>query len=149
MLHSWVGNIRWRRDRLPAPIFLGFPCVSAGKEFACNVGDLSSIPGSGRSLEKEMATHYSVSMGSQKSDKKACLPWTRYCSWGDKFWRRERGKQTNTSEPIVLSRMNKNKSSLGYIAVKPQKIQSKGNLEIQQRKWSLVKDQQLRWEQTY
>ena len=56
---------------------------------------------------------------------------------------REENKQTNTSEPIVLSRMNKNKSSLGYIAVKPQKIQRKEDLEIQQRKWLLAKDQQL------
>ena len=29
--------------------FLGFPGVSDGKEFACNAGDSSSIPGSGRS----------------------------------------------------------------------------------------------------
>ena len=28
---------------------LGFPCGSAGKESACNVGDLRSIPGWGRS----------------------------------------------------------------------------------------------------
>ena len=28
---------------------LGFPCGSAGKESACNAGDLSSIPGLGRS----------------------------------------------------------------------------------------------------
>ena len=27
---------------------LGFPCGSAGKESACNVGDLGSIPGLGR-----------------------------------------------------------------------------------------------------
>ena len=26
------------------PVFLGFPCGSAGKESACNVGDLGSIP---------------------------------------------------------------------------------------------------------
>ena len=38
-----------RRDRLPTPIFLGFPCGSAGKESACNEGDLGSIPGLGRS----------------------------------------------------------------------------------------------------
>ena len=38
----------WRRDRLPTPVFLGFPCGSAGKESACNVGDLGSIPGLGR-----------------------------------------------------------------------------------------------------
>ena len=43
-------EVHWRRDRLPTPVFLGFPCGSAGKESACNVGDLGSIPGLGRSL---------------------------------------------------------------------------------------------------
>ena len=46
---SWVRKIPWRRDRLPTPVFLGFPCGSAGKEPACNMGDLGSIPGLGRS----------------------------------------------------------------------------------------------------
>ena len=46
---SWVGMIHWRRDRLPIPVFLGFPCGLAGKESACNVGKLRSIPGLGRS----------------------------------------------------------------------------------------------------
>ena len=45
---SWVGKIHWRRERLPTPVFLGFPCGSAGKESTCNVGDLRSIPGLGR-----------------------------------------------------------------------------------------------------
>ena len=36
------------RDRVPSPVFLGFPCGSPGKEFACNVGDLGLIPGLGR-----------------------------------------------------------------------------------------------------
>ena len=36
-------------DRLPTPLFLGFPCGSAGKESACNAGDLGSIRGLGRS----------------------------------------------------------------------------------------------------
>ena len=39
----------WRRDRLPTPVFLGFPGGSAGKESARIAGDLGSIPGSGRS----------------------------------------------------------------------------------------------------
>ena len=38
-----------RRDRPPIPVFLGFPGGSEGKESACNVGDLDSIPGLGRS----------------------------------------------------------------------------------------------------
>ena len=31
--------------------YWGFPCGSAGKESSCNVGDLGSIPGLGRSPE--------------------------------------------------------------------------------------------------
>ena len=47
---SWVGNIHWRRDRLPTPVlFLGFPCRLAGKESPFNAGDLGSFPGLGRS----------------------------------------------------------------------------------------------------
>ena len=37
------------KDRLPIPVFLGFPCGSAGKESACNAGDLGLIPRLGRS----------------------------------------------------------------------------------------------------
>ena len=46
---AWVRKIRWRRDRLPTPVFLGFPGGSAGKEPTCNVGDLGLIFGLGRS----------------------------------------------------------------------------------------------------
>ena len=41
-----------RRDRLPTPVFLSFSCGSAGKESACNAGDLGLIPGLGRSPEE-------------------------------------------------------------------------------------------------
>ena len=37
------------RDRLPTPVFLGFPAGSAGKESTCNADDLGSIPELGRS----------------------------------------------------------------------------------------------------
>ena len=36
---------------------MGFPDGSTGKESACNTGDADSIPGLGRSLKEEMATH--------------------------------------------------------------------------------------------
>ena len=36
-------------DKLPTPVFLGFPGGSDGKESACNGGDLGSILGSQRS----------------------------------------------------------------------------------------------------
>ena len=55
--------ILWRRDRLHTPVFLGFPCSSAGKESAHTVGDVGSIV---QSLgwedppEKGKATHSSI-----------------------------------------------------------------------------------------
>jgi len=60
-----------RRDRLPIPVFLGFPCGSAGKESACGVGDPGSIPELGRSPgeQKGYPLQYSGlknSMGSQR-----------------------------------------------------------------------------------
>ena len=47
--NSRVRKIPWRRDSLPTPLLLGFPCGSAGKESACTVGDPGWIPGLGRS----------------------------------------------------------------------------------------------------
>ena len=43
---SWVGKIPWRRDRLPASVFMGFSGDTDSKESACSVG----------SLEEGMAT---------------------------------------------------------------------------------------------
>ena len=42
-------EVHWRMDRLPTPVFLGFPCGSSGKESSCNAGDLGLISGLGRS----------------------------------------------------------------------------------------------------
>ena len=47
----WIGKISWKSDRLPTTVFLGFPGGLDGKESACNVGDLGSIPGLGRPPE--------------------------------------------------------------------------------------------------
>ena len=52
------GIIQYFFDRLI--LFMGFPGGSDSKAYACNAGDSGSIPGSGRSLEKEMATHSST-----------------------------------------------------------------------------------------
>ena len=40
--------------------YAGLPRWLSGKESTCNTGDMSLIPGLERSLEKEMATHYSI-----------------------------------------------------------------------------------------
>ena len=47
MQETLVQFLSWEdplgRDRLPTPVFLGFPCGSAGRESACNAGDLVLI----------------------------------------------------------------------------------------------------------
>ena len=60
-------------DRLPTPIFLGFPGGSAGQESTCNAEDLGLIPGLGRSLGegKGYPLQYSVLENSMDN------PWGR------------------------------------------------------------------------
>ena len=74
MLWVRAGRMRargsWHREsqaRLKSLCFLshilipdGFPGGSDGKESACNAGDVGSIPGLGRLLEKGMASHSSI-----------------------------------------------------------------------------------------
>ena len=43
-----VRKILWRMNRLPTPVFLGFPGGSAGKESPCNVGDSEFSPWVGK-----------------------------------------------------------------------------------------------------
>ena len=50
--YIYKRKIHWRRDRPPTPVFSGFPCGLAGKEAACNAGDLGINPGLGRSSEE-------------------------------------------------------------------------------------------------
>jgi len=65
-------------------ISLGFPSGSAGKESACNAGDLGSINGSGRSPGK----------GNGNPLQYSCLDRGVYSSWG----RRE----SDTTEQLTL-----------------------------------------------
>ena len=57
MQDTWVQSLGWEdpleKGRPPTPVFLGFPCGSAGRESSCNAGDLGLIPGLGRSPGKE------------------------------------------------------------------------------------------------
>ena len=55
-IHSTQKSVRRSKPRIEQ----SFPCSSVGKGPACNAGDLGSIPWSGRSLEKEMATQTSI-----------------------------------------------------------------------------------------
>ena len=60
---SWVRQIPWRRHRLLTPVFLGFLGGSAGKESACNAGDLGSILGWEDLMEKRKVNHPSLLAG--------------------------------------------------------------------------------------
>ena len=59
-LRELAGQTEGRVGILLLMINMGFHGRSDGKEFACNAGDLGSIPGLARSLGKEMATHSSI-----------------------------------------------------------------------------------------
>ena len=74
LVDSWVGKIHWRRDRLPTAVFLGFPCGSAGKESACNVRDLGSIPGLGRSSGEGKG--YPLQYSGMENSKGVTKSWT-------------------------------------------------------------------------
>ena len=51
---------RYRKHLPSAGMLSGFPCGSTGIESTCNVGDLGSVPGLGRSPGKGKATHSSI-----------------------------------------------------------------------------------------
>ena len=85
------------------PSLLGFPCDSAGKESACNVGDLGSIPGLGRSpgdgkgypLQYSWATL--VAQLVKKNPPAMWETWIWSSSWEDPL---EKGKATHS---IILA----------------------------------------------
>ena len=67
IFNPWVGKIPWGRNRLPTPVFLGFPGGSACKESTCNVGDLGLIPGLGRFPGEENS--YPLQYSAQENSK--------------------------------------------------------------------------------
>ena len=69
--NSWVGKIPWRRDRLPTPIFLGFPGGSDGKETISNAGDLGSFPELGRFLVERKGYPLQYSYLEKSMDRRA------------------------------------------------------------------------------
>ena len=93
----WVGKIHWRR--LSTPVFLGFPCDSAGKESACNAGNLDSIPGLGRSPGEGIGYPLQYSWAFLVTQLVKNLPamretWIRSLGWEDPL---EKGKATQSS----------------------------------------------------
>ena len=96
---SSIRKICWRRERLPTPVFLGFPCGSVGKESTCNAGDPGSIPELGWSPGegKGYPLQYSwASLVAQlgKNPPAMCETWVRSVGREDPL---EKGKATYSS----------------------------------------------------
>ena len=80
-------------------MWLGFPDSSVGKEFACNAGDPSSIPGSGRSAGEGTGYPLQCSWASFVAQLVKNLPamqetWVQSLGWKDPL---EKGKATHSS----------------------------------------------------
>ena len=81
------------------PNLLGFPGSSAGKESACNTGDFSSIPGSGRLPGEGIGYPLQYSWASQVAQMLKNLPamrktWVQSLAWEDSL---EEGMATHSS----------------------------------------------------
>ena len=61
---SWLRNF-----------IVGFPRWLCSKESTCQAGHMDSIPGSGRSLEKEMTPHSSILPGKSHGKRSLAGPW--------------------------------------------------------------------------
>ena len=99
----WAWPLDWE-DPLegawpPTPVFWGFPGGSAGKEFVCNVGDLGSIPGLGRSPgggHGHPLQYSGASLGAQMVKNLPAMweTWVRSLGWEDPL---EEGMATHCS----------------------------------------------------
>ena len=74
----------WKRDRLPTPVFLGFPGSSDGKESACNAGDLDLIPGICIFLYLDLA-FWDLFLNSQDLTQCSLKTWKKYIQ-GVNLW---------------------------------------------------------------
>ena len=73
LFDSWVGKILWRRDRLPIPVFQGFPLAQLIKNLPAMQETWVGSPGWKEHLEKGKATHCSVLAWR--------IPWSVAKSW--------------------------------------------------------------------
>ena len=98
---------RWRRERLPIPVFLSFPGGSAGKESVYNKGDLGSILRLGRSPGEGKGYPLQYSGLENSMD---CSPWCCH--------------ESDTTEQLSLCKVSQRKK-LTKIRVEINKIESK------------------------
>ena len=95
---SWVGKMACRRDRLPTPVFMGFPDSSDSKEFACSEGDLGLIPGLGRSPGGRHGNPLQCSCLENPQGQRSLAG---YSPWGRKESGTTEGLNTSTYAPFL------------------------------------------------
>ena len=104
-------------------IYMGFPDGSEVKASASNAGDLSSIPGSGRSLEKEMATHSSILAWR--------IPWTEEPDALQSMGSQRVGHDWATLLSTFMVNKNLNESFIKYMAAGENLVLTYRNFYIQ------------------
>ena len=119
----WVRMFPWRRDRLPTPVFLGFPSGSDSKEYACNVGDLGSIPGLGRSPGGGHCNPLQYSCLENPQGQRSLTP-----PWGHK--ESNVTKQLSTTQHQILSYSVTTQEPSLYIPLLPKKIRKVQEVQL-------------------
>ena len=107
-------------DRLPTPVFMGFPGGSDGKESACNAGDLGLIPGLGRSPGLGFPGRALKNPPANAGRHKRCEfdPWVRKIPWREGThssilaWRIPLTEESGRLQPIGSYRVGHNWSDL-------------------------------------
>ena len=90
---SWEDPLE--KDRLPTPVFLGFPGGSDSKESASNVGNL----GWEDPLEEGMATHSNILAWRIPRDRGA---WQATVHWVTKSWTRLSDYTHTQHSPLLI-----------------------------------------------
>ena len=93
-------RIPWRKDRVPTPVFLGFPGSPDGKESSCNTGDLSLICGLGRSPGRRHGNPLHSSCLENPHGQRSlagCSPWSH--------------KELNTTERLSIAEASQSPSN--------------------------------------
>ena len=97
-IHWIMGKITELQKKHLLLLHWGFPDSSVGKESACKAGDLSSIPGRGRSAREGIGYPLQYSWASLVAQLVKNLPtmwetWVRFLGWEDPL---EKGKATHS-----------------------------------------------------
>ena len=86
--HDWAHQLLRVIDKM-IPLWESFPGSSVGKESACNAGDPSSIPGSGRSNREGIGYPLQcswVSLVAQLVKNLPAILWGSACNWTQETW---------------------------------------------------------------